>query len=80
LVLLRHGESEWNKSKRFTGWCDVALTAQGEEEAVEAGDVSTDNIFLVIYPCAQRRPEGTEEIGELSWALSRTKLKQLDRV
>ena len=39
LVLLRHGESEWNRSNRFTGWCDVALTVQGEEEAVEAGDV-----------------------------------------
>jgi 2,3-bisphosphoglycerate-dependent phosphoglycerate mutase len=37
LVLLRHGESEWNKLNLFTGWRDVALTAQGEAEAREAG-------------------------------------------
>jgi 2,3-bisphosphoglycerate-dependent phosphoglycerate mutase len=37
LVLLRHGESVWNKENRFTGWTDVALTEQGTREAVEAG-------------------------------------------
>jgi 2,3-bisphosphoglycerate-dependent phosphoglycerate mutase len=37
LVLLRHGESVWNKENRFTGWTDVALTKQGAREAVEAG-------------------------------------------
>jgi 2,3-bisphosphoglycerate-dependent phosphoglycerate mutase len=37
LVLLRHGESEWNKSNRFTGWTDVDLTEQGVEEARTAG-------------------------------------------
>ncbi|HEY1837277.1 MAG TPA: 2,3-diphosphoglycerate-dependent phosphoglycerate mutase [Rhizomicrobium sp.] len=37
LVLLRHGESEWNKKNLFTGWRDVRLTAQGEAEAREAG-------------------------------------------
>jgi 2,3-bisphosphoglycerate-dependent phosphoglycerate mutase len=37
LVLLRHGESVWNKENRFTGWTDVALTQQGAREAVEAG-------------------------------------------
>ncbi len=37
LVLLRHGESEWNKLNLFTGWRDVNLTAQGEEEARRAG-------------------------------------------
>ena len=37
LVLLRHGESEWNKLNLFTGWRDVKLTAQGEAEAREAG-------------------------------------------
>ena len=36
VVLLRHGESTWNKSNRFTGWTDVDLTDQGREEAVEA--------------------------------------------
>jgi 2,3-bisphosphoglycerate-dependent phosphoglycerate mutase len=37
LVLLRHGESAWNKENRFTGWKDVDLTAQGVEEARAAG-------------------------------------------
>jgi 2,3-bisphosphoglycerate-dependent phosphoglycerate mutase len=37
LVLLRHGESVWNKENRFTGWTDVDLSERGREEAVEAG-------------------------------------------
>ena len=37
LVLLRHGESTWNKENRFTGWTDVDLTDKGREEAREAG-------------------------------------------
>jgi 2,3-bisphosphoglycerate-dependent phosphoglycerate mutase len=37
LVLLRHGESVWNKENRFTGWTDVGLTEKGVAEAVEAG-------------------------------------------
>jgi 2,3-bisphosphoglycerate-dependent phosphoglycerate mutase len=37
LVLLRHGESEWNKENRFTGWTDVDLSEKGREEAREAG-------------------------------------------
>jgi 2,3-bisphosphoglycerate-dependent phosphoglycerate mutase len=39
LVLLRHGESVWNKENRFTGWTDVDLTDRGREEAREAGRV-----------------------------------------
>ena len=39
LVLVRHGESTWNKEKRFTGWTDVGLTEKGAQEAVEAGRV-----------------------------------------
>ena len=37
LVLLRHGESTWNKENRFTGWTDVDLSEKGREEAKEAG-------------------------------------------
>ena len=37
LVLLRHGESTWNKENRFTGWTDVDLTEKGRAEATEAG-------------------------------------------
>ena len=34
VVLLRHGESAWNKENRFTGWVDVDLTERGREEAL----------------------------------------------
>ena len=37
LILLRHGQSEWNVANLFTGWHDVDLTAQGEAEARQAG-------------------------------------------
>ncbi len=37
LVLIRHGESQWNLENRFTGWIDVALTDKGREEARRAG-------------------------------------------
>ncbi|HEX4196982.1 MAG TPA: 2,3-diphosphoglycerate-dependent phosphoglycerate mutase [Caulobacteraceae bacterium] len=39
LVLLRHGQSVWNLEKRFTGWVDVDVTAQGEAEAARAGEL-----------------------------------------
>ena len=38
LVLLRHGESQWNLENRFTGWVDVPLSPKGEEEARHAGE------------------------------------------
>lgn len=37
LILIRHGQSQWNLENRFTGWVDVPLTEHGEQEAVEAG-------------------------------------------
>lgn len=39
IVLMRHGESEFNNANIFTGWCDVALTPRGRVEAYEAGEV-----------------------------------------
>jgi 2,3-bisphosphoglycerate-dependent phosphoglycerate mutase len=42
LVLLRHGESTWNKENRFTGWTDVELSDKGREEAAEAGRLLKD--------------------------------------
>jgi 2,3-bisphosphoglycerate-dependent phosphoglycerate mutase len=38
LILLRHGESQWNLENRFTGWTDVPLSPKGEQEAHEAGE------------------------------------------
>lgn len=46
LVLLRHGESTWNKENRFTGWTDVDLTAKGLEEAKTAGRLLKENGFI----------------------------------
>jgi len=43
LVLLRHGESEWNMQNRYTGWCDVNLTKKGELEAKTAGRLLLEN-------------------------------------
>jgi 2,3-bisphosphoglycerate-dependent phosphoglycerate mutase len=42
LVLLRHGESEWNAANLFTGWVDVGLTERGLAEAVRAGELLAD--------------------------------------
>lgn len=39
IVLVRHGESSWNKENRFTGWTDVDLTEKGREEAKKAGEI-----------------------------------------
>ncbi len=42
VVLLRHGESTWNRENRFTGWTDVDLSERGREEAAEAGRLLRD--------------------------------------
>ena len=39
LILLRHGESEWNRTGLFTGWVDVELSEQGDDEAVRGGEL-----------------------------------------
>ena len=39
LILLRHGESEWNAKNLFTGWVDVDLSAKGKVEAARAGQL-----------------------------------------
>jgi len=57
LVLLRHGESTWNKENRFTGWTDVDLSDKGREEAVEAGKVLLREgfVFDVAFTSVLRR-------------------------
>ena len=46
LVLLRHGESLWNKENRFTGWTDVDLSERGREEASEAGRLLKEGAYV----------------------------------
>jgi 2,3-bisphosphoglycerate-dependent phosphoglycerate mutase len=57
LVLLRHGESVWNRENRFTGWTDVDLSAQGVEEATSAGRVLREGGFAfdVAYTSVLKR-------------------------
>jgi 2,3-bisphosphoglycerate-dependent phosphoglycerate mutase len=57
LVLLRHGESTWNKENRFTGWTDVDLTEKGKAEAAEAGRLLREGgfVFDVAYTSVLKR-------------------------
>ncbi len=59
LVLLRHGQSEWNKKKLFTGWVDVSLSEKGIEEAFSAGSKIADIPFDVIYTSTLIRAQMT---------------------
>ncbi|MCS4489731.1 phosphoglyceromutase [Corynebacterium sp. ES2794-CONJ1] len=65
LVLLRHGQSEWNASNQFTGWVDVNLTPQGEAEAKRGGELMKDQNILpdVLYTSLQRRAIRTAQIA-----------------
>ena len=57
LVLLRHGESVWNKENRFTGWTDVDLTEKGRQEAHEAGKALREKGFTfdIAYTSVLKR-------------------------
>lgn len=61
VVLLRHGESEWNKENRFTGWTDVELSEKGVEEASTAGELmkSEGYVFDVAYTSVLKRAINT---------------------
>ena len=60
LILLRHGQSQWNLEDRFTGWVDVDLTAQGEAEAKKGGElikaagIAIDRVFTSVLTRAIR--------------------------
>ncbi|CAJ9837118.1 2,3-diphosphoglycerate-dependent phosphoglycerate mutase [Burkholderia pseudomallei] len=57
LVLIRHGESTWNKENRFTGWVDVDLTEQGNREARQAGQLLKEAgyTFDIAYTSVLKR-------------------------
>jgi 2,3-bisphosphoglycerate-dependent phosphoglycerate mutase len=65
LVLLRHGESEWNAKNLFTGWVDVDLSAQGEAEARRGGELLAEAGLLpdVVHTSVLRRAIRTSEIA-----------------
>ena len=64
LVLLRHGESQWNLENRFTGWTNVDLTEKGEEEARKAGQLLNQEAikFNVVHTSLLKRANRTMEI------------------
>jgi 2,3-bisphosphoglycerate-dependent phosphoglycerate mutase len=61
LIMLRHGESLWNKENRFTGWTDVVLSEKGEEEARNAGKIlKKNNIKIdIAYTSVLKRANQT---------------------
>ena len=72
LILLRHGQSQWNLENRFTGWKNVPLTEKGETEAKKAGElikkhnISIDRVFSSLLERANR----TAEIAIINAALN----------
>ena len=65
LVLLRHGESAWNAKNLFTGWVDVDLTAQGEQEAIRGGELLAERGLLpdVVHTSVLRRAIRTAHLA-----------------
>jgi 2,3-bisphosphoglycerate-dependent phosphoglycerate mutase len=72
LALIRHGQSQWNLEDRFTGWWDVDLTSQGEDEARASGRLlkETGIDFVRAYTSVQRRAIRTLNLA----------LEQMDRL
>lgn len=73
LILLRHGQSTWNKSNQFTGWMDVELTDLGREEGRRAGELIAESGLLpdIQFTSLQRRAIHTAnlalEVAERDW-------------
>ncbi len=73
LALLRHGQSQWNLENRFTGWVDVDLTAEGERQARQAGDllaasgVAFDKLYTSVQTRAIRTGNLALEAAKLGW-------------
>jgi 2,3-bisphosphoglycerate-dependent phosphoglycerate mutase len=65
LILLRHGESDWNRKNLFTGWVDVGLTAAGEAEARRGGELLRDAGLEpdVVHTSVLRRAISTANIA-----------------
>src|SRR4051794_24884584 len=65
LVLLRHGESDWNQKNLFTGWVDVDLTAKGEGEAKRGGHLLVEHDLLpdVLHTSVMRRAIRTAQLA-----------------
>lgn len=78
LILVRHGESEWNAENRFTGWVDVPLSERGRQEAKNAGERLAAEGFRVdrAYTSALSRAQETGRI--ILDALGQDDLEQIE--
>ena len=80
LILLRHGQSQWNLENRFTGWKNVPLTEKGEKEAKKAGEllkkhnIHVDRVFSSVLERANRTAEIAIIHAELNNLLENNKL------
>lgn len=76
LVLLRHGQSTWNRENRFTGWTDVPLTGQGVKEAKDAAKIMKENgyDFDVIFTSVLERATRTTDIVVKEMGLGNVKV------
>ena len=63
LILLRHGESQWNLENRFTGWVDVPLSPKGESEAKVAGEHLRDLPIDLVFTSVLQRAINTANIA-----------------
>jgi 2,3-bisphosphoglycerate-dependent phosphoglycerate mutase len=62
LILLRHGESQWNLENRFTGWVDIPLSPKGEEEARQAGEKLRSYKFDLAFTSVLKRAIDTLQV------------------
>ena len=78
LILLRHGQSIWNRDKRFTGWSDVALSPQGEQEAERAGYLlkKTGYTFEACFTSELKRSTDTLRIVLSTMGLNKLPIHQ----
>lgn len=63
LILLRHGQSQWNLENRFTGWVDVDLSPQGRSEAQHAGELLRSHPVDVVFTSVLQRAISTATIA-----------------
>lgn len=63
LILLRHGQSQWNLENRFTGWVDIDLSDAGREEARQAGEKLRDITIDRVYTSVLQRAINTASIA-----------------
>jgi 2,3-bisphosphoglycerate-dependent phosphoglycerate mutase len=80
LVIVRHGQSQWNLENRFTGWVDVDLAPKGIEEAHAAGQKLKEFKFDMAYTSALKRAQRTLDIilGEMGVELPITRNEALN--